>query len=140
MFTLAVLISYSHLNLNAPSSADITAGQTIYKVMSYSKMGRNHDIEAVARVIINEKPDILFMQEISGVDANGLVQRLGGLYDGAPLFYFADNHYGLIASRFQVTASIKKGDNFLAAEIALPEQSVQVWNVHLEKSIGNTDH
>src|SRR6185369_2451064 len=64
---------------------------------------------------------------------------LTGLYDGAPLFYFADPHYGLILSRYKVTSNLKQGDYSQAEEIELPEKSIRVWNVHLQKSIGNTD-
>lgn len=120
------------------SKTDPAAGQ-VYKVMTYSKMGRNNNINSVARVVLNEKPDILFMQEISDQEAENLIRLVDDIYDGAPLFYLADEKYGLILSRYKVTSLLKNEDFSQAAEIELPEKSVRVWNVHLHKSIGNTD-
>lgn len=126
------------LNLFTSLKVDQPDSQT-YKVMTYSKMGRNNDIESVARVILGEKPDVLFVQEIDEQETAKLILLLTDIYDGAPLFYLADAHHGLILSRYKVTSHLKKGDYSQAAEIELLEKSVRVWNVHLQKSIANTD-
>lgn len=128
------------ISINWRSAAKITeAVSQSYKVMTYSKMGRNNEIDSVARVILSEKPDILFVQEINDRETANLIQLLNGIYDGAPLFYFADAHYGLILSRYKVTSLLKIGDYSQAAEIDLPEKPLRVWNVHLQKSFGHTD-
>jgi endonuclease/exonuclease/phosphatase family metal-dependent hydrolase len=138
LLILAMPPTLISLNLFSSSKIDQAAGRS-YKVMTYSKMGRNNDVDSVARVILSEKPDILFVQEISEPEAVNLIQLLNGIYDGAPLYYLADAHYGLILSRYQVTPHLKAGDYSQAAEIELPEQPLRVWNVHLQKSIANTD-
>lgn len=138
MFILSMVISFPYIQLFFPSHVKILEGQSVYKVMTYSKMGRNHDIDSVARVVMNVKPDILFMQEISGQDAERLIHLLSGIYSDDPLFYLADK-FSVILSRYKVTSFLKKGDYSLSAGIALPEKLVKVWNVHLQKSISSTD-
>ena len=138
LYILAMPPGLLSLNLFSSLKVDHPASQT-YKVMTYSKMGRNNDIDAVARVILSEKPDVLFVQEINEQETAKLILLLADIYDGAPLSYFADSHYGLILSRYKVTSQLQKGDYSQAAEIEFPEKSVRVWNVHLQKSIGNTD-
>lgn len=128
------------VSVNFFTSLKITkAVSQSYKVMTYSKMGRNSDIAAVAAVILSEKPDILFVQEINERETERMIELLNTIYDEAPLFYQADPHIGLILSRFKVTSHTQKGDFALAAEIELPESPVRVWNIHLHKSILNTD-
>ncbi|WP_155901534.1 endonuclease/exonuclease/phosphatase family protein [Mariprofundus ferrooxydans] len=135
---LAVLLLLPYMPRFMPSgSANIDAQAThrqVYKVMTYSKMGRNHDIDAVARAIAAEKPDILFMQEISSVEAGQLAEHLKQVY--GERLSSVNNHAGFIFSRFKVEA---KNDNTGSAVLALPEGNVRVWNVHLQKSFRNTD-
>lgn len=138
LFILAMPPGLLSLNIFSSLKVNQPLSQT-YKVMTYSKMGRNNDIESVAQVILGEKPDVLFMQEISEPETAKLIPLLVDIYDGAPLFYFADAHNGLILSRYKVNSQLKKGDYSQSAEIELPEKSLRVWNVHLQKSIGNTD-
>ena len=79
VMTAYISIPYGHLFF--PSQIEIVDNQPVYKVMTYSKMGRNHDIDAIARVVMNEKPDILFMQEIGEVEAENLIQQLQDMYN-----------------------------------------------------------
>jgi len=138
MFVLGALMAYPYLHQFIPSQVEVHTKHALYKVMTYSKMGRNHDIGAVARVVSKKKPDILFMQEISEKEAGELVRLLSGVY-AVPLSYFADDHYGLILSRYTVVSRLQKGDGSLAADILLPEGKIRVWNVHLQKSLSSTD-
>lgn len=138
LLTLAVPLGLPFVNL-FDSAAVKAAAERNYKIMTYSKMGRNHNVDAVAAVISSEQPDVLFVQEIDERETAILIKLLNNIYDGAPVFYFADEHYGLILSRFKVISRLKKGDYSQAAEIEFPENSVRVWNVHLQKSFGNTD-
>jgi len=137
MLVLATLISIPYIHLFIPSSTEPALGQQVYKVMTYSKMGRNHDIASVAKVVFNEKPDILFMQEINKQDSEKLIQRLTRIYNGSPLFYIAGK--GLILSRYKVTSRQNKDDYPKSVVIDLPEMSILGWNVHLQKSITNTN-
>lgn len=134
----ALLLGLPFINFFNKSVINAPTNQT-YKIMTYSKMGRNHNINAVAEVVLNEKPDVLFMQEIDEQETANLTKLLSNIYDGAPVFYFTDELNGLILSRYKVTSLRKKGDFSQAAEIEFPENSARVWNVHLQKSFGNTD-
>ena len=138
MLVPGMLLAYPYAHQFIPSQIDVSANQTLYKVMTYSKMGRNHDIGAVARVVLKEKPDILFMQEITEEDAGELIRLMSGTY-ADPLSFIADDHYGLILSRYTVISRLQKGDGSLAADIFLPEGRIRVWNVHLQKSLSSTD-
>ncbi|HKI62267.1 MAG TPA: endonuclease/exonuclease/phosphatase family protein, partial [Mariprofundaceae bacterium] len=136
MLVLGMLMAYPYLHQFIPSQVGVSSKHLPYKVMTYSKMGRNHDIGAVARVVSREKPDILFMQEISKTESQKLVQLLSAIY-ASPLF--VDDHYGLILSRFRVVSRLKRVEGSHAADILLPEGKIRVWNVHLQKSISSRD-
>jgi endonuclease/exonuclease/phosphatase (EEP) superfamily protein YafD len=138
LLSLGILFFLPYIHLFIPSETEAPPGQPVYKVMTYSKMGRNRDIEAVASVVLSEKPDILFMQEINQEDSENLVALVSNMYNGKPVHYYADPFKGLILSRFTVTPKIKKGDYSLAAEIDLDGTRTFVWNVHLQKSITDT--
>lgn len=137
---LAVLLLLPYMPRFLPSwqsdSIPQAGHQTIYKIMTYSKMGRNHDIDAVARVVASEKPDILIMQEISEAETQKLVHLLTGVYKQQ--LYFVNDHYGLILSRYKVVSRLKNGDAALPADIALPDGDIRVWDVHLQKSLGSS--
>lgn len=135
---LALPLSLPFINLFNNSMINAGTNQN-YKIMTYSKMGRNHNINAVAEVVLSEKPDVLLMQEIDEQETGNLIKLLSIIYDGAPVFYFTDERNGLILSRYKVTSLRKKNDFSQAAEIEFPENSARVWNVHLQKSFGNTD-
>lgn len=138
MLLAALPVGYPHIQLPVLAASDPATGQ-VYKFMTYSKMGRNRNIAAVAEVVMSEKPDVLFMQEINGEDVALLNHALRDIYNGAQVFSFADGQNNLILSRFEVIPRQQKGDYSLAAEITMPESSVSVWNIHLHKAIFNTD-
>ncbi len=138
LLTLAVPLVLPFVNLFDSAGIKTAVGQT-YKVMTYSKMGRNHNIDSVAQVVLSEKPDLLFVQEIDERETISLIKLLSNIYDGAPVFYFTDERNGLILSRWKVNSLQKKNDFSQAAEIEFPKNSWLVWNVHLQKSFGNTD-
>lgn len=104
--------------------------------MTFNKMGRNRNISSVAEVVIKEKPDILFMQEISKIDVPHLIKKLKPHYQDG--FSFAIVNKGLILSRFKIEANIKRSRN-KPTTIKLPKTDIKVWNVHLRKSILYTD-
>jgi len=111
--------------------------QQVYKVMTYSKMGRNHDVEAMARTIAAQKPDLLFMQELSGEDADKLKVMLDEAA-GVPLNIDVCEHIGAVISRFPLHSLKGKGDLEQAVQIDFPEIPVLAWNVHLQKSLLDT--
>jgi len=133
---LAVLLLLPYSPRFMPSgSGNADAGslhRQVYKVMTYSKMGRNHDIDAVARVVMAEKPDILFMQEIGATESKPLIKKLKREYSNG--LSFVNDHAGLVLSRFK----IEPEDGAHSAIVVLPDGNIRVWNVHLQKSIGST--
>ena len=139
---LAVLLLLPYAPRFMPSdSANVDAQETVrrqtYKVMTYSKMGRNNDIDAVARVVLAEHPDILFMQEIGATETAQLIKKINTQYHDK-LSFFVDNNIGLVVSRFKVISRWKMGDSVLPVEIKLPDGVIDAWNVHLQKSFGST--
>ncbi len=135
---MCVLLGYPYVKQFVPNTVNPPDGSRVYKVMSYSKMGRNHDIGSMTRVVMSEVPDILFMQEISQKDAGLLIEKLKDLYDGQSLHYFSHDHYGLVLSRYPLSVDLKQKNLSLLAKVTLNGIQVQIWNVHLQKSIYNT--
>jgi len=133
---MAVLLLLPYSPRFMPSgSGDVDAGalhRQVYKVMTYSKMGRNHDIDAVARVVMAEKPDILFMQEIDATESKRLIKELKREYKNG--LSVVHDHVGLVLSRFKIESE----DDTHSAIVAVPDGNIRVWNVHLQKSIGRT--
>lgn len=137
MLTLACMVSYPHLQLSSGINAVSAEPAVLYKVMTYSKMGRNRDIVKVSHVISSEKPDILFIQEITKMDAEVLIQRLSKDYD-KPLNYIHHNN-NLTISPYSLLLNSEGRFYSPQLTIELPESSVSIWNIHLQKSISGTD-
>jgi len=139
MIILAIFVSLPFFDIFfSDKQISIRKGHEIFKVMTYSKMGRNKNIDAVARVVIKESPDILLMQEISAEESKQLINKLKNIYR-ENLFYFFNEFKGLILSRYPVSSKWKKSDGALFADISLPNQVIKVWNVHLPKAILQTN-
>ncbi|MCK5830856.1 MAG: endonuclease/exonuclease/phosphatase family protein [Methylococcales bacterium] len=105
--------------------------------MTFSKMGRNHDIASVSRAILKEKPDILFIQEISDSDVYALKDILSKSYT-TRLFFYNDKHIGLILSSYPIVTHETDGSKISSIIIEMPERKIRVWNVHLKKSFFST--
>ncbi len=130
-------IAYPNLQFFLQPQLEIPSNQPIYKVMTYSKMGRNRNIKAVAQVIQKESPDILFIQEISISDSGLLLKILAAYYN--KYHFFMDKQRGLIVSKHIIVTREKKGEKTPQITIEISGKSVRVWNVHLQKSIFDTD-
>ncbi|OIO72664.1 MAG: hypothetical protein CO186_05630 [Zetaproteobacteria bacterium CG_4_9_14_3_um_filter_49_83] len=137
LIALAALMFFPFMPRFFSQSIEMLPAQNIYKVMTYSKMGRNHDIDAVARVVNNEHPDILFVQEISEAESTRLLALITATY-GQNFFWISHQYLGLVISRFPLVSEVLKADTTLAVSIALPEGVVHARNVHLKKSMGDT--
>ncbi|PUE02805.1 MAG: hypothetical protein C3L25_01055 [Candidatus Sedimenticola endophacoides] len=72
---LAFVVGYPYLGLLIPFRGVPASEAAVYKVMTYSKMGRNHDIAAVSRVVRSQQPDLLFMQEIGEGESAALIDQ-----------------------------------------------------------------
>lgn len=135
---LSLLLGYPYIPLfTASQPIKPSDDQDIIKVMTYSKMGRNHNIDSIADTILKQDPNILFMQEVSVSDVNALKQKLAPQYSRYSFFF--DSHVGLIMSSFNILTHKVKGSKIPAIMIDTPKKNIRVWNVHLEKSYGSTD-
>ncbi|MFT5295192.1 MAG: vancomycin resistance protein VanJ [Colwellia sp.] len=132
-FILASCILYPHLNIS--SLLELKDQSSFYKIMTYSKMGRNKRIDLVANVLLKEKPDVFFLQEINVEETNELLFLIRDIYESEELYYDFDGRHGLVVSRFEVVSHVKKINFFQKLKIIFPSQIVSVWNVHLPKAI-----
>jgi endonuclease/exonuclease/phosphatase (EEP) superfamily protein YafD len=83
--------------MTAPSSS-----AQMFTVMTYNAMGLNEEVDAIARVILEQKPDILFLQEFYRME--DLKDRLNALYDGDEVYTAVEQSMGLSTiSRFPLT-------------------------------------
>ena len=80
------LIGLTFAPLFLPSPAGVLAANTSFKVMSYNVWFRNRNTTEVARLIRQEQPDIVFLQELSPKMAQALKEQLADLYGGDPLY------------------------------------------------------
>lgn len=138
IFLLLPLVSYPYLSSFFPLQNTVTVSLSTYKIMTYSKMGRNNKINSVAQVIINEKPDILFMQEISEKEAYSLIKKLRTIYKKG-FSFLVGKQSNLIFSRFKIKKEKGRQNKIQPALIALPEGNISVRNIHLQKSVFTTD-
>eukprot|EP00439_Symbiodinium_sp_Y106_P088268 s1_g804.t1 len=108
---LVVLAPYhtqlGRLVIGMPQSVEV--GHSALRVLSYNTMLRNHDVAAIADVIIGHRPDIALLQEVlSPVE---LRQRLAGLYEGSPVHVASDEYLRLmIVSRFPIQAQASRNE------------------------------
>ncbi|MEX2248136.1 MAG: endonuclease/exonuclease/phosphatase family protein [Parvibaculum sp.] len=130
---LALLLGVPYLpqylpRLGAPPPA---AGES-FTVMSYSVMGRNKDVDAMASVILEVRPDILFLQEFHLMEA--LEARIGGLYGGAPVHAVLEPGMGLaILSRFPLTP-LPPLRGIQKAVAHLPCGDIHLWTLRAPKT------
>ena len=111
------------------------SGQT-FTVMSYNTMGRNEDVEAIAQVILHEKPDILFLQEFYEMDA--LRDRLISLYDGEPFHAVVEQSMGLSTiSRFPLTP-LPSLRGIQKVSINLGCRNLNAWTLRAPKIFAGT--
>ena len=132
LFLPAVVVAYPHVQQFVPRNAhpQVHLEEATYKVMSYSKMGRNRKLDAVAAVIMKERPDILFMQEVG----SAIMPLLASLYDGNKV-HFVRNKVGIVVSRYPI-AALERRDGILnvATLDVSGNTTITIWDVHLEKS------
>ncbi len=139
MFPLLLLIGWQYLQFFIPSKKPPTTGLKTIKVMTYSKMGRNHNIDLVEQTIVKQNPDILFIQEISNSDSSLLIKMLATHYNKGSLFSYIGKQDTLIISKFKIVSEETQGAKAPIIKIDVSGKNIRVWNVHLQKSFFNTD-
>lgn len=129
---LAVLLALPYAPQFAPRFNGSQIGEGAFTVMSYSVMGRNRNADAMASVILKERPDILFLQELHV--ASDLLERINGLYGGAPVYAESQARTGLtVISRFPLTSLPPlRGIQKMVAH--LPCGDIHLWNLRAPKT------
>ncbi|MCI5135335.1 MAG: hypothetical protein D3920_09750 [Candidatus Electrothrix sp. AW2] len=131
MAGLLFLHSLPYLPLFLPRFEQAPPYSGTLKVMSFSVMGRNKDYLAVARVILQEQPDLFCVQE-AGVAS--LRSYLADLYGAAPV-YTAPGHGGFIAGRFPLAAQ-EVGQSRIPKVVAkTPYGPITLWTIHAAKAL-----
>lgn len=123
--TLTLFIGKPYIRLFMPTF-DSCSQTTPLKVMSYSAMGRNKNYEAIAKVIKQVRPDLLFLQETG----HAVIEKLTDLYPSGQLHYYIGN-VGVIVSRFDIIPIDSK--KIQKAVIKTPGKNITVWNIHADK-------
>jgi vancomycin resistance protein VanJ len=128
-----LLIGLTFAPLFLPATSGVLAANTSLKVMSYNVWYRNRNVAEVARLIRQEQPDIVLLQELSPKMAQALKEQLVDLYGSDPLYlaYEAEVYQGII-SRYPLMPVELAEDRGRAQKVVatLPAGSVAVWNVH----------
>lgn len=129
--TLLITLTFAPLFLPQPRTA--LAGQESFKVMSYNIWGWNHEPEAMIKLIKQEQPDILLLQEVPPRLGRLLSSQLTDLYPDAKLHlvYKADIGQAIL-SRYPLTEveeSYRKG-RILKVLADTPAGQIAVWDAH----------
>jgi endonuclease/exonuclease/phosphatase (EEP) superfamily protein YafD len=130
--TLIIGLSYAPLFL--PRSSIALADGSSFKVMSYNVWRKNSNIEAIAKLIREEQPDVLLLQELRPARVQPLVNALEDLYPGAELnlAYESESRQAIISHYplSRVTIMPEKG-RALKGQLETPGGPITVINVHL---------
>lgn len=127
------LISLSFAPLFLPQPPAVLAANTSIKVMSYNVWGRNKTLEQAARLIRQEQPDILLLQEVYPPLAKNLAAMLHDLYPDAQLHVAYEPRAGqAVFSRFPVTPVALAYEKGRTQKVSLttPAGRIAVWNLH----------
>ncbi len=136
MPTFLIGLTFAPLFLPRPSTA--LADSTPLQVMSYNVLRSNYNYEAILRLIDQEQPDILLLQEVSPAVARHLQAGLAELYPGETLAFVYERDMGqVIVSRYplesiEVTPAQARAQK---VRVATPQGSIQVWNIHAPQPI-----
>ncbi len=130
--SLLILITYAPLFFPRPQ-IDASDGLT-FKVLSYNIWSKNQQIDEAARVITEQQPDILLLQEMTPDVFEKMKPELSDLYDGQEAYVFYEPHYLLgIVSRYPAEnrQKISGKGRVQKIELRTPKGPVTVYNVHL---------
>lgn len=129
--SILILFTYAPLFLPRPKIT-VTDGFT-FKVLSYNLWSKNQQINEAARLIIEQKPDILLLQEMTSDVFERMKPKLSNLYDGQEVYTFYEPHYLLgIISRYPADYSQKISGKGRVQKVGLrtPKGLITVYNVH----------
>lgn len=129
----SLIIGLTFAPLFLPRPAEVLAANTSFKVMSYNVWYHNRQAAEAARLIRQEQPDILLLQELTPAMLQALTTQLADLYPDSQLYsaYEPEALQGII-SRFPLTPvelAYAKGRTQKVIA-ATPVGPVAVWNIH----------
>lgn len=132
--TAVILATYSPLLLPRTARPHPAAGRL--DVMSYNTWTENHDAGRVARVVMEQKPDVLLLQEVEPDFFARLLARLHNLYGGAALYRaYEPRIQQALISRFPIESDASLSHHGEVQRVVLrpPLGPVTVFNVHLQR-------
>ncbi|MBE7467571.1 MAG: hypothetical protein DPW09_35635 [Anaerolineae bacterium] len=134
--TLAVptlIIGLTFAPLFLPRPAEVLAANIPLKIMSYNVWYHNQQVAEVARLVRQEQPDLLLLQELTPAMAQALTTQLTDLYPDGRLYwaYEPEVLQGII-SRFPLTPVELAYDKGRTQKVIAetPVGPIAVWNVH----------
>lgn len=133
----ASLIAFPYIHLFFPYNTQNRLDAQKVSIISYSVMGRNKDIDSIARVIRTHPADIIFLQEVSQPDL--LYAKLSGLYGAVNPVYFIKSSLPIV-SRFPLQEG-KCNNDIACASVQVRDKKIHLCNIHATKSIfGKTSY
>lgn len=118
-------------------SQKMDSTDNILHVVSFNVMTRNVDTDAVAAVILHNRADLIFLQEVR--DPELLATRISNMYGDAPTYIAADNKLNLmIVSRFRVIEEPSEG-KIQRAVVKAPQGEIVLRNLHSVKGISSDE-
>jgi vancomycin resistance protein VanJ len=135
----AAMIAIAHVPLLGRRDAVRPPSALTLSVMSYNTWSRNHDEQGIARVVLEAAPDLVLLQEIPPPVFGRVMDRLAGLYGGAPVHAAYEPALQQAAvSRYPLGASTAMKGKGEAQRVILgtPAGPVTVFNVHSRRERG----
>lgn len=129
--TLIIGLTFAPLFL--PRPAEVLAANIPLKVMSYNVWYHNQQVAKVTRLIRQEQPDILLLQELTPALARALKTELADLYpDGRLYWAYEPGAFQGVISRFPLTPVELAYDKGRTQKVLAetPAGPIAVWNVH----------
>ena len=107
------------------------------KVMSFNVWSRNSDILEVVRVIKQENPDLLLLQELPAKDVKQIATQLAGVFPG-PQNNFLYDPKKLLATFSRYPLTLRNSETKSSVQKVLVQTPVgllTVYNIHLLRSV-----
>jgi len=131
---IAMLILGNNLwPIALPQTTPVTVDGPSLKIMSHNVFHGDRDITPLVRLIEEENPDILLLQELHRPLAEKLFEALNNIHDKETLHnsYWADGEQAII-SRYPLTELGVRLEAGVLQKVRVdtPYGTIQVWNVH----------
>lgn len=134
--TLLISLTFAPLFLPRPEA--VLAANVSFKMMSYNVWHRNKNLVDATRLIRQEQPDILLLQEVRSAGVQILTEELADLYPGGQLhFVYEPRVYQAAISRYPLTLvdTIYEKGRVQKISVETPVGPIAVWNVHTSQPL-----